>query len=52
MLGSHRIEQTRQAGGEMRRKPEELFANSFTAQLEMSGFLKQLWGNELVAPGR
>lgn len=41
------IEQTRQAGGAVRRKAEELFDNSFTSHLERSGFLKELWGSEL-----
>jgi hypothetical protein len=44
------IEQTRQAGGAVRRKSEDLFDNSFTTHLEKSGFLKELWGNELLAP--
>jgi hypothetical protein len=46
------IEQTRQAGSAVRRKAEELFDNSITAHLEKSGFLKELWGNELTAPAR
>ena len=46
------IEQTRQAGGAVRRKTEELFDNSFTAHLEKSGFLKELWGNDLGAQPR
>lgn len=41
------LEQTRQAGGAVRRKAEELFDNSFTSHLERSGFLKELWGSEL-----
>lgn len=46
------VEQTRQAGGAVRRKAEELFDNSFTHHLERSGFLKELWGNELSATPR
>jgi ABC-type nitrate/sulfonate/bicarbonate transport system substrate-binding protein len=46
------IEQTRQSGTNVRVKPEELYDNSFTAQLEKSGFLKELWGSELSAPAR
>jgi hypothetical protein len=46
------IEQTRQTGGAVRRKPEEFFDNSFTAHLKKSGFLKELWGNELSAQPR
>jgi len=41
------LEQTRQAGGAVRRRADELFDNSFTAHLEKGGFLKELWGNEL-----
>lgn len=46
------IEQTRLAGGVVRRKSDDLFDNSFTVHLEKSGFLKELWGNELGAPAR
>lgn len=46
------IEQTRLAGGVVRRKSDDLFDNSFTVNLEKSGFLKELWGNELGAPAR
>jgi NitT/TauT family transport system substrate-binding protein len=46
------IEQTRQSGTNVRMKPEDLYDNSFTAQLEKSGFLKELWGSELSMPGR
>jgi hypothetical protein len=41
------IEQARQSGINVRVKPEELYDNSFTAHLEKSGFLKELWGSEL-----
>jgi len=43
------IEQTKQSGTNVRVKPEELYDNSFTAQLEKSGFLKELCGSELSA---
>ena len=46
------IEQTRLAGGAVRRKAEDLYDNNFTAHLEKSGFLKELWGSELAAPSR
>jgi ABC-type nitrate/sulfonate/bicarbonate transport system substrate-binding protein len=46
------IEQTRLAGGIVRRKAEELYDNSFPAHVEKSGFLRELWGNELAAPVR
>lgn len=41
------IEQTRQAGGAVRRKSEEIFDNGFAQQLDKSGFLRELWGSEL-----
>ncbi|MGZ9257798.1 MAG: ABC transporter substrate-binding protein [Candidatus Binatia bacterium] len=46
------IEQTRLAGGVVRRKSDDLFDNSFAIHLEKSGFLKELWGSELGAPAR
>jgi len=46
------IEQARQSGINVRTKPEDLYDNSFTTQLEKSGFLKELWGNELSTSGR
>lgn len=36
----------RDTGTTVRRKPEELYDNSFVNHLEKSGFLKELWGNE------
>jgi ABC-type nitrate/sulfonate/bicarbonate transport system substrate-binding protein len=46
------IEQTKQSGTNVRVRPEELYDNNFTVQLEKSGFLKELWGSELSAPAR
>jgi hypothetical protein len=31
----------------VRKKPAELFDNSFAEQLQKSGFLKEIWGSEL-----
>ena len=42
----------RKPGVPSRRKADELYDNNFTAHLEKSGFLKELWGNELAASGR
>jgi hypothetical protein len=33
----------------VRRKPAEIFDNSFAENLERSGFLKELWGGEIPA---
>jgi ABC-type nitrate/sulfonate/bicarbonate transport system substrate-binding protein len=40
------VEIARETGTVVRRKPEELFDNSFVSNLEKSGFLKELWGAE------
>jgi ABC-type nitrate/sulfonate/bicarbonate transport system substrate-binding protein len=44
------IENARQSGTIVRRKPAETYDNSFAEQLESSGFLRELWGNEI--PGK
>ncbi|NIM20054.1 MAG: ABC transporter substrate-binding protein [Candidatus Latescibacteria bacterium] len=46
------VELAREGGTNVRKKPEELYDNSFTADLEKSGFLKELWGSELQKPAR
>jgi NitT/TauT family transport system substrate-binding protein len=40
------VDIARETGTAVRRKPEELYDNSFVANLEKSGFLKELWGSE------
>lgn len=40
------VEIARELGTTVRRKPEELYDNSFVHHLEKSGFLKDLWGAE------
>jgi ABC-type nitrate/sulfonate/bicarbonate transport system substrate-binding protein len=40
------FEIARDTGTVVRRKPDELYDNSFVFNLEKSGFLKELWGNE------
>jgi hypothetical protein len=40
------VENARESGTTIRRKPEEIFDNSFVNNLEKSGFLKELWGIE------
>lgn len=41
------VEVARENGTNVRKKPAELFDNSFADQLAKSGFLKELWGVEL-----
>ena len=41
------VEVARDTGTNVRKKPAELFDNSFVEQLGKSGFLKELWGAEL-----
>ena len=43
------LETTRQSGAHVRRKPSEIYDNSFADNLERSGFLKELWGGEIPA---
>ena len=40
------VELARESGTPVRRKPEEIYDNSFVLNLEKSGFLKELWGAE------
>jgi NitT/TauT family transport system substrate-binding protein len=40
------VEIARDSGTIVRRKPEELYDNSFVINLEKTGFLKELWGSE------
>jgi NitT/TauT family transport system substrate-binding protein len=41
------VELARADGTQIRKKPQEIFDNSFAEQLDKSGFLKELWGTEL-----
>lgn len=43
------VETARQSGAHVRRKPAEIYDNSFAENLERSGFLKELWGSEIPA---
>ena len=38
------VEVARETGTNVRKKPAEIFDNSFAEQLQKSGFLKELWG--------
>jgi NitT/TauT family transport system substrate-binding protein len=40
------VELARESGSPVRKKPEEIYDNSFVFNLEKSGFLKEIWGNE------
>lgn len=40
------IELARESGAPVRKKPEEVYDNTFVNNLEKSGFLKELWGSE------
>lgn len=40
------VELARESGAPIRRKPEEIYDNSFVLNLEKSGFLKEIWGSE------
>jgi len=41
------LEVAREGGTTIRKKPEEIYDNSFALNLEKSGFLKELWGSEI-----
>jgi NitT/TauT family transport system substrate-binding protein len=41
------VENAREDGTQIRRKPAEIVDNSFAEQLNKSGFLKELWGRQL-----
>jgi NitT/TauT family transport system substrate-binding protein len=43
---SEAVDIARETGTVIRRKPEDLYDNSFVNNLEKSGFLKELWGSE------
>jgi NitT/TauT family transport system substrate-binding protein len=40
------VDLAREGGTVIRRKPEDLYDNSFVSHLEKSGFLKEIWGSE------
>ena len=40
------VEIARESGSPIRKKPEEIYDNSFVNNLEKSGFMKEIWGNE------
>ena len=40
------IEIARESGSPVRKKADEIYDNTFVNNLEKSGFLKEIWGNE------
>jgi ABC-type nitrate/sulfonate/bicarbonate transport system substrate-binding protein len=40
------VELARDMGSPVRKKPEEIYDNSFVFNLEKSGFMKEIWGGE------
>jgi ABC-type nitrate/sulfonate/bicarbonate transport system substrate-binding protein len=46
------VELVRPSGIHIRKRPEEIYDNTFVNNLEKSGFLKDLWGTELPRAGR
>jgi NitT/TauT family transport system substrate-binding protein len=40
------LELARESGTQVRKKPDEIYDNSFVSNLESSGFLKEIWGSE------
>jgi NitT/TauT family transport system substrate-binding protein len=40
------VEMARESGSPVRKKPEEIYDNSFVNNLEKSGFMKEIWGSE------
>jgi len=40
------VDLAREGGTTVRRKPEEIYDNTFVNNLEKSGFLKEIWGSE------
>jgi ABC-type nitrate/sulfonate/bicarbonate transport system substrate-binding protein len=40
------LDLARELGAPVRRKPQEIYDNSFVNNLEKSGFLKEIWGGE------
>lgn len=41
------VENARETGTAVRRKPTDLFDNTFAEELEKSGFLKEIWGGKV-----
>lgn len=46
------LELVRPSGTHIRKRPEDIYDNTYVNNLEKTGFLKELWGSELSAPLR
>jgi len=46
------VDSVRASGIQVKRKPEDIYDNSFVNNLDKSGFFKELWGSELSKSGR
>ncbi len=46
------VELVRASGIQVKRNPDDIYDNSFVANLDKSGFLKELWGSEPPKSGR
>ena len=44
------VEIAREGGASIKRKPADLFDNTFVENLDKSGFLKEIWGG--AVPGK
>jgi hypothetical protein len=40
------LELARESGTQLRKKADDIYDNSFVNNLESSGFLREIWGNE------
>lgn len=40
------VDLVRASGVQVKRKPQDMYDNSFVKNLEKSGFLKEIWGSE------
>jgi len=40
------VDMARESGSPVRKKPEEIYDNSFVNNLEKTGFMKEIWGSE------
>jgi len=51
-LVAETVDIARDEGMKIRRKPSEIFDNSFVERLDKSGFMKELWGGTLEERGQ
>ncbi|HMF50935.1 MAG TPA: hypothetical protein VK603_19935, partial [Candidatus Saccharimonadales bacterium] len=46
------LDLAREDGASIRKKPNEIFDNTFVEHLDKSGFLKELWGGDVPGDRR